>query len=136
MRTQHRARNEAHHSLAQRRRRFEGEESCHYRTGYYQAFEDIAEGRSGVTPAIPPPRYWSDCYRTAEGHARAAEWFAGYRAGSADARLAGLQEFNFVPTSYHGHSDQGHEPACGSSPVSQAGGLVGPSVAMSYVSGS
>jgi hypothetical protein len=66
--------------------------------GYEQAFVDVARGASGATPAVPPRPYWADCYRTAEGHARAQEWFAGYTAGAARAGEC-YRPYNVVATS-------------------------------------
>lgn len=56
-----------------------------FRDGFEQAYEDIADGQSGAVPAIPPEKYWTAYYRSAEGKRHAQLWFEGYRAGSASA---------------------------------------------------
>lgn len=70
-----------------------------FSTGFVQAYVDVAEGGSGNTPAVPPERYWKRCNRTASGHGRAEEWFAGYRAGAQLAEAECNREFNQVPLS-------------------------------------
>jgi hypothetical protein len=59
-----------------------GRDSRDYRLGFTQAFVDVALGRTGASPPVPPERYWSVCFRSACGHDRVAEWYAGYRAGA------------------------------------------------------
>lgn len=73
--------------------------SSDFEDGFEEAYRDIAQGGSGVTPPVPPEKYWSASFRTPEGHARAQDWFAGYRAGAENAHYDGLGEFNYVPTS-------------------------------------
>lgn len=90
--------------------------SCHFREGFEQAYVDIAEGGNGTTPAVPPQRYWSRKYRTAAGHARAEEWFEGYRAGVAMAE--GNSQYNRIPlsvstVSYQGDSQGWQQPGTG-----------------------
>jgi len=57
-----------------------------YRNGFTQAFRDVARGADGTLPPIPPERYWDVCFRSGAGHARAQDWFAGYRDGAEAAR--------------------------------------------------
>lgn len=72
--------------------------NCDYKLGFEQAYVDVAQGASGAVPALPPANYWRSWNRTAEGHARAQNWFAGYAAGSA--RAVPLYEpFNVVASS-------------------------------------
>lgn len=63
--------------------------SCHFREGFVCAYVDIAEGGTGVPPALAPCRYWNVCQRTECGRVRAADWFEGYRAGVQQARADG-----------------------------------------------
>lgn len=60
-----------------------GHECRDYRLGYTQAFVDVALGKTGAVPPVPPQRYWSVCFRSQCGHDRAADWYAGYRDGAA-----------------------------------------------------
>ena len=53
-----------------------------FRNGFIQAYEDIADGQSGATPPVPPSKYWTAYYRSAEGKQHAQNWFTGYRAGA------------------------------------------------------
>lgn len=56
-----------------------------FQAGFEQAYADVALGSDGQTPAIAPSPYWKSYQRTAEGHARAQQWLAGYSAGAAQA---------------------------------------------------
>lgn len=76
-----------------------GDTSCHFREGFEQAYIDIAQGSDGTPPGVPPERYWNTGYRNPQGHARAGEWFAGYRAGSESALSEGRAQVNYIPTS-------------------------------------
>lgn len=67
--------------------------------GYRQAFIDLANGGSGVTPAVPPQKYWKAHNRSDRGYKKAEQWFEGYRAGVCAARGMGRQEFLYVPAS-------------------------------------
>lgn len=92
--------------------------SCDYSQGYSQAFVDVALGRTGVAPPVPPQRYWSVCFRSPCGDARAADWYAGYNAGAELALAQCGGECNRVPSSgagyYHGPV-RGGDQACGCS---------------------
>jgi hypothetical protein len=89
--------------------------SCDFREGYTQAYVDIAEGGAGVVPAVPPERYWKSKNRSAEGYARAEDWFAGYRTGVEMAEAEGLSQFNAIPTSAHYGGDEYSSSAEGAS---------------------
>lgn len=67
--------------------------------GYEQAFIDVAQGGWGMTPAVPPRRYWGICYRTAAGKQLACDWLAGYSAGAERARAV-LGDEGVIATSY------------------------------------
>ncbi|MCA9073628.1 MAG: hypothetical protein KDA93_01245 [Planctomycetaceae bacterium] len=70
-----------------------------FQFGYRSAFVDIALGGDGVVPAVPPEQYWTTCYRTAEGHQHAQDWFAGYAAGAAHATAHCRYQYNTVAAS-------------------------------------
>lgn len=72
--------------------------ACDFKEGFERAYVDIAEGGSGVTPAIPPERYWGYRYRTPDGHQRAQDWFRGYEMGASYAEVDGLK-YNDIATS-------------------------------------
>ena len=72
--------------------------SSDFKNGFRQAYTDIARGGLGVTPAIPPEKYWSAYYRTSSGHQRAWRWFEGYELG-AEEGLNDLTEFNDIASS-------------------------------------
>lgn len=92
----HEARRRANRSL---RKCYDTLPSADFRDGYRQAFVDVALGGRGQLPAVPPERYWSTCYRTAGGHQRAQNWYAGYAAGASRAGGVCRYQFNDVPAS-------------------------------------
>jgi hypothetical protein len=57
--------------------------SKHYKSGFRDAFMDVANGESGEVPAVPPPKYWNTHYRTEKGKQCVELYFDGYRSGSA-----------------------------------------------------
>ncbi|MGZ0162337.1 MAG: hypothetical protein ACKVII_00390 [Planctomycetales bacterium] len=57
--------------------------SKHYKAGFHDAFQDVANGESGEVPAVPPPKYWNTHYRTEKGKQCVELYFDGYRSGSA-----------------------------------------------------
>lgn len=70
-----------------------------FEDGFRRAYVDVATGGSGTVPPVPPEKYWKASYRSAEGHAQADAWFAGYRAGAQSARSDGLDAYNTIPAS-------------------------------------
>ncbi|WP_145197180.1 hypothetical protein [Thalassoglobus polymorphus] len=80
------------HSLANKNMP-RGVHSRDFKSGFRQAFEDVAMGASGEVPPLPPKAYWKEKNRTCNGHARADQWFAGYAAGSQVALNIGSQRF-------------------------------------------
>ena len=73
--------------------------SRHFRNGFEDAFDEIADGGNGVIPPIPPKKYWNTYYRSPEGKVFARQWFNGYRIGVEMARVAGLDKMNQIATS-------------------------------------
>ncbi len=57
--------------------------SKHYKTGFRDAFQDVANGESGEVPAVPPPKYWNTHYRTEKGKQCVESYFDGSRSGAA-----------------------------------------------------
>jgi hypothetical protein len=94
-----RARAAAHRGLLAYGRHCNAHPSCHFREGFVQAHIDLADGGNGVPPAVPPERYWNRRNRSANGYAKAGEWFEGYQAGVAMAQMAGIGSYNDVATS-------------------------------------
>jgi len=92
--TRHQARGKARRQLREC-----GSHSKDFKSGFVQAFEDLADGASGAIPAVPPEKYWTAYYRTPEGQQCAHAWFDGYRAGVDAARLDANIGFNQVAAS-------------------------------------
>ena len=76
-----------------------------FKDGFCRAYIDIAKGGTGETPPVPPEKYWKAHFRTAKGHEKAQQWFAGYRLGAQWAQADGIPDFNTIPTTtYSGYS--------------------------------
>jgi len=73
--------------------------SSDYVYGFEKAFVDVAQGGWGLTPAVPPRRYWGVCYRTDAGKQHACDWLAGYAAGAERAKAV-LGNEGVIATSY------------------------------------
>lgn len=102
-----------------------GGASADYRAGFTQAYVDIALGKTGAPPPIPPRRYWSVCFRSPWGGRRAEEWYAGYQDGVAAARAWCGGTCDRIPSSGAAYSlGPGRDHAAWSSPggVSPCGG--------------
>jgi hypothetical protein len=76
-----------------------GRECPDYRRGFTQAFVDVALGRTGQAPPVPPQRYWDVCFRSPCGQNRAADWYAGYREGAEIALARCGSTCRTIPTS-------------------------------------
>jgi hypothetical protein len=57
--------------------------------GFQDGYADAAAGGAQCVPALPPRRYWSWKYQTAEGQGKTAAWYAGYPAGAQAAEEEG-----------------------------------------------
>ncbi|QDS88823.1 hypothetical protein EC9_30180 [Rosistilla ulvae] len=72
----------------------------HFRDGFRQGYEDVANGGNGCTPAFPPRSYWSWKFQSPEGQQRVNAWFAGYPHGARAAEEDGLGNYGEIPMSY------------------------------------
>jgi hypothetical protein len=62
--------------------------------GFKAGFADyLYAGGTGEPPPLPPKRYWASRYESAEGAEVVRRWYAGWRAGAAEARASGLRQF-------------------------------------------
>ena len=69
-------------------------------TGFEEGFSDyLTYGGDGLTPVMPPRRYWRFWYTSPAGYDAVTEWFNGWDAGVAAAEMSGLREFATVPSS-------------------------------------
>ena len=67
-----------------------------FKAGFRQAYEDVAAGGNGCTPAFPPRSYWSWKYQSPEGQLKTGAWFAGYPMGAKAAEQDGLGTYHTV----------------------------------------
>lgn len=88
--------------------------SKHYKAGFRDAFQDVANGESGEVPAVPPPKYWNTHYRTEKGKQCVERYFDGYRSGSALA-AAEMTTMKTIGASYDWSIEKPKSP-CGPSP--------------------
>lgn len=50
--------------------------------GFMDGYADAAAGGAQCVPPLPPRRYWSWKYQTAEGQGKVAAWYSGYPMGA------------------------------------------------------
>lgn len=88
-------------------------DSAEYRAGFRDGFIDyVYAGGCGEPPPVPPREFWNVSLRSPEGHARAQQWFNGYRHGAGTARDGGYRQLAMLQSSYVGHaSDESYEQA-------------------------
>ena len=97
--TAHRAKVAAKECLKSMSQQARCDYSSDFVYGFEQAFIDVAQGGWGMTPAVPPRRYWGLCYRTDAGKQHACDWLSGYSAG-ADRALAMFKDEGVIATSF------------------------------------
>ncbi len=85
--------------------------SKHYKAGFRDAFQDVANGESGEVPAVPPPKYWNTHYRTEKGKQCVELYFDGYRSGSALA-AAEMTTMKTIGASYDWSIEKPKTPCC------------------------
>ena len=67
---------------------------CGFRTGYC----DVADGKNGCPPAVPPRKYWRAKYQGEIGVQQVEQWFEGYRHGVSVAQQDGIVNIRRIPT--------------------------------------
>lgn len=93
--------------------------SKHYKAGFRDAFQDVANGESGEVPPVPPPKYWNTHYRTEKGKRCVEMYFDGYRTGSALA-ASEMTTMKTIGASYDWSIEKPKSP-CGPSPNCNTG---------------
>lgn len=79
--------------------------------GFQDGYADAAAGGAQCVPALPPRRYWSWKYQTAEGQGKTAAWYAGYPIGArvAEEESAHLWSDIQISESLRHEYELGHE---------------------------
>ena len=73
-----------------------GGASCHFKRGFFQAYEDLAMNRRPSPPVIPPSKYWNAYYRSCAGQPDVEDWFDGYDAGLEWGNGSGVSRFHEI----------------------------------------
>jgi hypothetical protein len=102
-----------------------------YGTGWKRGYACVAMGGSGHVPTLPPKKYWSPMYLSANGQQAVAAWNAGFQDGAVAALHAGAGQFHYLganrmPVACHDNSGSGfppHEVVPGSGSPAGASGL-------------
>ncbi len=61
----------------------------HFEAGFVEGYCEVCNGGQGMSPTVPPEKYWGFQYRTREGSEMQNAWYAGFEAGSGSARTDG-----------------------------------------------
>jgi hypothetical protein len=72
---------------------------CDFGNGFREGYANVMGGGEGCVPALPPRKYWGNCYQNADGHAAVVAWFDGYQHGAAVAKADGGGSYGRVPSS-------------------------------------
>lgn len=78
----------------------ERESVDHFGAGFRAGYADVAMGKPGCVPPLPPRRYWGWRYQNCEGQQCVAGWFDGYPAGARAAEEDGAGSWSRMQTSY------------------------------------
>lgn len=70
-----------------------------FREGFIAGYHDVANGGKGCPPSVPPRKFWSWKYQTAEGQCKVNEWFAGYPYGAKAAEEDGIGNYRDIQIS-------------------------------------
>lgn len=85
-----------------------GPYSPDYATGFKAGYVDyLYSGNCGAPSPLPPRKYWGTAYQTPAGRQAIADYFAGFRHGTAAAQASGQRELVTLPLNRppmaHGH---------------------------------
>lgn len=70
-----------------------------FRDGFIDGYHSVAQGGNGCQPAMPPRKYWSWKYQTAEGQCKVQAWFQGWSYGAKAAEEDGLGFYREIQVS-------------------------------------
>ncbi len=70
-----------------------------FKEGFCDGYRSIASGGDGCTPALPPKKYWSWKYQSAEGIAKVNAWYEGFPLGAKAAEQEGVGFYSQVQIS-------------------------------------
>ncbi len=94
--------------------------------GFRDGYVDVATGGSGCPPSVPPRKYWSWKYQTAEGQCKVAAWFEGFAHGARAAEVDGADNFQDIQVSYLIETQYSPEFQAGQIPILGHGEFVVP----------
>jgi hypothetical protein len=63
----------------------------HFQDGFIAGYADVASGKSGCLPALPPRRYWDPSSLDAAGRQTSLAWYDGYAQGAECAQEDGVR---------------------------------------------
>lgn len=70
-----------------------------FREGFIDGYHNVAQGGNGCQPAIPPRKYWSWKYQTAEGQCKVQAWYQGWSYGAKAAEEDGIGFYREIQVS-------------------------------------
>lgn len=63
----------------------------HFEDGFIAGYADVASGKSGCLPALPPRRYWDPSSLDSAGRQTSLAWYNGYAEGALSAQEDGVR---------------------------------------------
>lgn len=67
-----------------------------YKCGWKAGYTDVAMGKHGCPPAVPPQCYWWPHYQTANGQAKIQDWYRGFQDGATAAETRGAGRWHYI----------------------------------------
>lgn len=83
----------------------------HFEDGFIAGYVDVASGKSGCPPPLPPRKYWSPSSLHSTGRRTSLAWYNGYSQGAASAQEDGVCGWSRLdgvePAAYQEWNDPG-----------------------------
>jgi len=83
----------------------------HFEDGFITGYVDVASGKSGSLPALPPRRYWNPSSLDSAGRQTSLAWYNGYAQGAQSAQEDGVRGWSRLdgagPASHQQWNDPG-----------------------------
>lgn len=70
-----------------------------FREGFIDGYHNVAQGGNGCQPAMPPRKFWSWKYQTAEGQCKVQAWYQGWSYGAKAAEEDGIGFYREIQVS-------------------------------------
>jgi hypothetical protein len=81
-----------------------------FHSGFAAGYMDVASGKNGCPPPLPPRKYWSPSRLDSQGRQESAAWYNGYAQGVLAARERGVSDWSRLQSVKPSARGSGVEP--------------------------